>query len=182
MSDRTSAPGPSVVVIDGNPQPSSRTASVGRRLGERLAELVAGGSPDQAGRVELVSLSELGPGLLQWGDESVARAKALVLSATIVVVATPTYKATYTGLLKLFLDQFGAGELAHVRAVVPLMTGGGPGHSLAVDVHLRPVLVEIGARVPTAGLYVWGEQIDEPDEVLEAWLATETEVVRRQLG
>ena len=177
MSDQTREPVSSVVVIDGNPQPASRTATVGRLLGERLAESIDA----ETGRVEVVALGELGPALLQWGDESVARAKAQVLSATVVVVATPTYKATYTGLLKLFLDQFSAGELVDVRAVVPLMTGGGPGHSLAVDVHLRPVLVEIGARVPTKGLYVWGDQIDAPDEVLAAWLATEAEVVRRQL-
>ena len=173
----TSATEASVVVIDGNPQPASRTATVGRLLGERLAALVGA----EADQVDVVSLSELGPALLRWGDESVAGAKAQVLGATVVVVATPTYKATYTGLLKLFLDQFDAGELGDVRAVVPLMTGGGPGHSLAVDVHLRPVLVEIGARIPTKGLYVWGDQIDAPDEVLDAWLATEADVVRRQL-
>ncbi len=174
----TSASRATVVVIDGNPQSASRTATVGRLLGERLAALVGA----EAGRVEVVTLGELGPALLQWGDESVARAKAQVLAATVVVVATPTYKATYTGLLKLFLDQFDAGELGDVRAVVPLMTGGGPGHSLAVDVHLRPVLVEIGARIPTKGLYVWGDQIDAPDGVLDAWFASEAEVVRRQLG
>ncbi len=177
MTDPTPSTDAAIVVIDGNPQPGSRTAGVGRLLGERLAALIG---LDPAG-VEVLALSELGPGLLRWGDDSVALAKRLVLSATCVVVATPTYKATYTGLLKLFLDQFDAGELAAVRAVVPLMTGGGPGHSLAVDVHLRPVLVEIGARMPTAGLYVWGDQIDAPDDVLDAWLATEAEVVRRQL-
>jgi len=142
----TSATEASVVVIDGNPQPASRTATVGRLLGERLAALVG----VEADQVDVVSLSGLGPALLRWGDESVAGAKAQVLGATVVVVATPTYKATYTGLLKLFLDRFDAG-------------------------------VEIGARIPTKGLYVWGDQIDAPDAVLDAWLATEADVVRRQL-
>ena len=174
---RSPPPDSSVVVIDGNPQPGSRTATVGRLLGERLAGLAG----IDADRVEVIAVSSLGSGLLGWGDESVARAKQLVLGATLVVVATPTYKATYTGLLKLFLDQFAAGELVDVRAVVPLMTGAAPGHSLAVDVHLRPVLVEIGARIPTAGLYIWGDQIDEPDAVLDAWIDTEAEVIRRQL-
>ena len=164
-----------VVVVDGNPQPGSRTARIGRLVGERLAELAGGAA------VELVELSDLGPSLLQWGDESVQQARALVGSATLVVVASPTYKAAYTGLLKLFLDQFDSGELRDVRAVVPLMTGGGPAHALAVEVHLRPVLVEIGARVPTAGLYVWGDQIDAPDATLERWFGTEADVIRRQL-
>ena len=173
----TGAPSRSVVVIDGNPQPASRTATVGRLLGERLADL----AELDASEVEVIGLSSLGPGLLEWGDESVEHAKRRVLGATLVVVATPTYKATFTGLLKLFLDRFAAGELVDVRAVVPLMTGAAPGHSLAVDVHLRPVLIEIGARIPTTGLYVWGDQIDQPDEVLDAWLDTEAEVIRRQL-
>ena len=43
------------------------------------------------------------------------------------------------------------GPLRHGLAgavAVPVMTGGWPGHLLAVEVHLRPVLVELGATVP----------------------------------
>lgn len=163
-------------MIDGNPQPASRTARIAGLVARRLADEIG------AADVEVVELSELGPALLQWGDESVERATSLVRSATVVVVASPTYKASYTGLLKLFLDQFASGALRDVRAVVPLMTGGGLAHSLAVDVQLRPVLVEIGARLLTAGLYVWGDHIDAPDALLDPWFATEVDVVRRQLG
>ncbi len=167
---------PSVVVVVGNPTAASRTASVATRLGERLAELVG------VDAVTTIDLAALGPALLQWGDASVAEARTAVREATVVVVATPTYKASFTGLLKLFLDQFEHGELRDVAAVVPLMTGGGPGHALAVEVHLRPVLVEIGARVPTAGLYVWGDQVDDPAAPLDEWWATESAVVARAVG
>ena len=45
-----------------------------------------------------------------------AEAKRQVLDAgELLVIATPTYKGTYTGLLKLFLDQFGASGLAGSR-------------------------------------------------------------------
>ena len=163
----------SVVVVVGNPQAASRTAAVAGRLGQRLADLVG------AGDAQLIDLAALGPALLQWGDSGVAEAKAAVRAATVVVVASPTYKAAYTGLLKLFLDQFEHGELRSVPAVVAMMTGGGPTHALAVEVHLRPVLVEIGARIPSAGLYVWGEQVDDPSAAIEAWWATEADVVVR---
>ncbi|UDY35122.1 NAD(P)H-dependent oxidoreductase [Dermatobacter hominis] len=166
----------SVVVVVGNPQAASRTATVAGRLGQRLADLV------DAGDAHVIDLAVLGPALLQWGDPTVAEAKAAVRAATVVVVASPTYKAAYTGLLKLFLDQFEHGELRSVPAVVPLMTGGGPTHALAVEVHLRPVLVEIGARVPSAGLYVWGEQVDDPSAAIEAWWSTEADVVARAVG
>jgi FMN reductase len=41
----------------------------------------------------------------------------------------------------------------------------------AVEVHLRPLLVEIGATVPTRGLFVLEEQLDHLDDVLDAWAA-----------
>ena len=52
-----------------------------------------------------------------------------------------------------FLDRYGNNGLAGTVAV-PVMTGGWPGHLLAVEVHLRPVLVELGATVPARGLFV----------------------------
>jgi FMN reductase len=66
-------------------------------------------------------------------------------------VASPTYKATYPGLLKSFLDWFSTTGLAGVT-VVPVMVGAAAQHALAVKTHLRPLLVELGATVPTRGL------------------------------
>jgi len=77
-----------------------------------------------------------------------------VADSELVVFASPTFKATYTGLLKLFLEQFEGGTgLAGVVAV-PLMLGAGPTHALAPDLLLKPVLVEIGATTPLPGLYL----------------------------
>ena len=81
----------------------------------------------------------------------------------------------------MFLDQFGHDELAG-RPTVALMTGGSPGHSLAVDVHLTPVLVEIGASVCARGLYVQGPEIDEPEPTLDAWFAVATGPLARALA
>ena len=83
------------------------------------------------------------------------------------MVASPTYKATYTGLLKLFLDQIGADELAGV-VTVPVMVGAGAAHALAVETHLRPVLVELGATMPTRGLYLQEADLAELTPVLDA--------------
>ena len=54
---------------------------------------------------------------------------------------------------KAFLDRYGSNGLAGTVAV-PVMTGGWPDHLLAVEVHLPPVLVELGATIPARGLYV----------------------------
>ena len=102
------------VVVVGNPKPASRT----RQAGELVAERLTGSPPDT-----VIELAELGAALLGWGDPAVDAAKQAVAGADLVIFASPTYKATYTGLLKLFLDQFGAGEL-HGTTAVALMLGG----------------------------------------------------------
>src|ERR1700712_5715754 len=126
------------VVVVGNPKPNSRT----RAGAELVAEKLTGTDPEH-----VIDVVDLGAGLLGWGDPKVAEAKEIVKSAKSLVVASPTYKATYTGLLKLFLDQFGAGSLGGAIAI-PLMLGAGPAHALAPELSLKPVLVEIGASTP----------------------------------
>src|ERR1700712_5208771 len=150
----------STIALVGNPKPASRTRAAAELVVERLS-----GAP--ADRV--IDVVALGAGLLGWGDPAVEDAVAAVRAAEVAVVASPTYKATYTGLLKLFLDHIGTGDLAGVVAV-PLMLGGGPTHALAPELLLKPVLVELGATAPTRGLYLLDTSWDDPD-ALTAWLA-----------
>ena len=171
------ADGAPIVVVVGNPQSGSRTQHVAELVAHRLAALATGDPP----AIEVIDLAPDGPALLAWGDPTVAARKATVLGARALVIASPTYKAAYTGLLKLFLDQFGHDELAG-RPTIALMTGGSPGHSLAVDVHLAPVLVEIGASLPARGLYVQGPEIDDPDATLDAWFAVASPALARALA
>jgi FMN reductase len=50
--------------------------------------------------------------------------------------------------------------------------GAAPQHALAVEVHLRPLLVEIGATVPTRGLFVLEQELDALDATVTTWLET----------
>ncbi|OLT10411.1 NADPH-dependent FMN reductase [Pseudonocardia sp. CNS-139] len=131
-------------VVVGNPKPQSRTLAAG----VLVAETVTGAPPDH-----VFDLVELGAGLLGWGDPAVTAAVETVAGCDVVVVASPTFKATYTGLLKLFLDQVPTAGLAGVVAL-PVMLGAGPGHQLAPELLLKPVLVELGATCPAPGLYL----------------------------
>src|ERR1700712_370745 len=149
----------STIALVGNPKPASRTRAAAELVVERLS-----GAP--ADRV--IDVIDLGAGLLTWGDPAVEEAVAAVRAAEVVVVASPTYKATYTGLLKLFLDQIGTGDLAGVVAV-PMMLGGGPTHALAPELLLKPVLVELGATAATRGLYLIDKVWDDPLPI-DAWL------------
>ncbi|MGN6407953.1 MAG: NADPH-dependent FMN reductase [Curtobacterium sp.] len=154
-------------VVAGNPKPGSHTLEAATILAERLT----GSAPDH-----VVDVITLGPGILGWGDQSVQAAVATVAASDLVVVASPTFKATYTGVLKLFLDQFATADgLAGVTAV-PLMLGAGPAHHMAPEVFLKPVLVELGATVPVQGLYLNDKQYTDESST-EGWLARWRDVV-----
>jgi FMN reductase len=147
------------VAVIGNPRIGSRT----RRAAELVTERLTDAPP-----TTVIELSELGPALLGWGDPAVAASRERVLAADLLVVASPVFKASFTGLLKLFLDQFDAGELG-AKPTVALMLGGSPAHTLVGEVHLKPVLNEIGASCPTPALYLVDSEWDS-SPALEAWL------------
>jgi FMN reductase len=154
-----------VGVVVGNPKARSRTLEVATRVAEAAARAT---DLDSAERIT-VDLADLGPQLFDWGSSEVRAAVEVVRHCTLAVVASPTYKATYTGLLKSFLDWFSTTDLLGVT-VIPVMVGAGRDHALAVEVHLRPVLVELGATLPTRGLYVTEDQLDALDDVVGAWM------------
>jgi FMN reductase len=158
---------PQVVALVGNPRPHSRTHGVARALAGAIAR--AAGAP----HIEEVDLAALGPRVLEPAAHAVTEAVARVVAADVLVVASPTYKATYTGLLKAFLDRVPSGGLAGVAAV-PVLLGGVPDHRLAVDVHLTPLLLELGATVPARGLFVHEDALDGFGEAAIAWAAAHT--------
>jgi FMN reductase len=84
-------------------------------------------------------------------------------------------------MLKAFLDRYGSNGLAGTLAV-PVMTGGWAGHLLAVEVHLRPVLVELGATVPARGLYVTEPELADVDAAVARWAATAVPLIRGMLA
>jgi FMN reductase len=171
---------PSVVAVSGNPRAGSRTLAAARAAAERLAALTSG-DPTAAGAVEVVDLATLAGELLAPAHPAADAALARVAAADVAVVATPVYKASYTGLLKAFLDLYGADGLAGVVAV-PLVVSGSPAHALAGEVHLRPVLVELGAVVPARSLTLTEAQLADLDPALDAWLARAAAPLRRALG
>jgi FMN reductase len=156
---------PDVGVVVGNPKPASRTLAAARAVASAAA-LAAG--LDGSDMVE-VDLAELGPRLFDWSASDVRDAVDRIAATRLVIVASPTYKASYTGLLKSFLDWYPTTGLSGVTAV-PVMVGAGPAHALAVEVHLRPLLIEIGATVPTRGLYVTEDRLDDLAPVIDDWL------------
>jgi len=137
----------SIVAISGSPSAGSRSARLLRHALERLS--------DEVPRHE-ITVRDLPPAALLRGDvddPAIRRAIAQLASAPLVLVATPIYKAAYSGLLKAFLDLLPEDAL-RLKSVLPLGTGGSPAHLLALEYALKPVLGALGARHVLDPVYV----------------------------
>ena len=145
----------------GNPRAGSKTLAATRALVETLAEAVGGTA------LPVVDLADFGGRVLDYSDGGVAALRAELATVNLLVVATPVYKGSYTGLLKAFLDRYPANGLRGVVAI-PVMTGADLGHSMGPDVNLAPLLTELGASVPVRGLYFVTGDMDKVDEVVGA--------------
>jgi FMN reductase len=147
-----------VTVVVGNPKPQSRTRTVAEAL---VPALLRAGSYD----VEVIDLADYATELFDWTSERVKAVTTAVAGSDLVIVATPTYKASYTGLLKAFLDRYGTDGLSGVVAI-PVFTGGDLTHSLAPQTTLLPLLAELGAVVPGRGLYFVIDDLPRLDEFI----------------
>ena len=155
-----------IAVVTGNPKPASRTHSVALAAADALAKALPAAEIGP-----IVDLADHAPRLFDWSDAELTALTAEVAAADVAIFASPTYKATYTGLLKAFVDRYGNNGLAGLTAI-PVMTGGWPGHLLAVEVHFRPLLVELGATVPARGLYVTEPELADLDTAVGNWSDT----------
>ncbi|MGO1435274.1 MAG: NADPH-dependent FMN reductase [Canibacter sp.] len=156
-----------VAVVVGNPKPQSRTREVAELLGQGIAEVVG------ATRTPTIELVDFASSLFRWPAEDIDEALAAVANADIAVFATPTYKASYSGLLKSFLDRYDNKGLSTVTAV-GLFTQAAPQHTLAAEFTLRPLLVELGASVPTKSLVFPSNEHERRNEIVSRWLSTQS--------
>ena len=142
-----------VLLVAGSPSEHSRSAALLDAVQQRLQF--------RGVDVERLQIRDLSPQALLLADTShptVANAVAQVARARAIVVATPVYKAAYSGVLKVFLDLL-AQNAFKGKHVLPLATGGSANHMLALDYALRPVLQSLGANHILAGIYATDAQV-----------------------
>jgi FMN reductase len=152
----------SAQVLVGNPRPRSRTLTVACEV----FAAVTGGPPDATGVIDLADHTR---SLWEDHSDSLDGLVESVCGSGLLVVASPTYKATFTGLLKAFLDRLPSDGLRGCLAI-PVMTMESPRHSLAVDLGLTPLLVELGAAVPRRGLAFLMPDLPQLASVIETWV------------
>ena len=146
-----------VVGIQGSPSSVSRSSTLLALAQSRLQSV--------ASSVHTVVVRDLPAQALlraQFDDALIRQALAEVEQAQVVLVATPIYKAAYSGVLKAFLDLLPQDALRG-KTVLPLATGGSLAHLLALDYALKPVLSALGARDILDPVFATDAQIPKHD-------------------
>jgi len=115
-------------------------------------------------------------------DRLLERAFDLVCGPGLLMVASPTFKGAYSGLLKVFADQVPREGLGPGVVAVPLMTAGWESHQTGPEAALRSLLAELGAPVPAPGLTVLEAEFADLDAVLGPWAARTVPVVAALLA
>jgi FMN reductase len=139
-----------LVAVSGGLQRPSKSAA----LAEHLLDLIADELPCEQ---RLVELGQLAPRLAGavWRThlpDTVERELAAVEQADVLVVATPVFRGSYTGLFKHFFDFIHQDALVD-KPVLLAATGGSERHALVIDHQLRPLFSFFQARTLPLGVY-----------------------------
>jgi FMN reductase len=156
-----------LVGVCGNVHRPSRTRT--------LVEAVAGKAASRYGvEVQVVDLldamPELGAALMR--RDAAGKAAAVleaIEGADVLVVGSPIYKASYTGLFKHLFDLVTPETLAG-KPVVLTATGGSDHHALVIEHQLRPLFGFFTAQSIGTGIYGSDRDFTEGKPASEAIL------------
>ncbi|WP_028549435.1 NADPH-dependent FMN reductase [Paenibacillus sp. UNC451MF] len=147
-----------IVVISGSPSVSSRLNGVLQTI---QSQLLAEGL-----ELSWIDVRNLPPEDLiytNFKSPAIIEANERIAEAHAVVVATPIYKASYTGVIKTFLDLIPQKGLEG-KVILPVAIGGTIAHLLALDYALKPVLAALGARIQLPGVYALDTQVQRNED------------------
>ena len=169
---------PRLVAVSGGLQRPSKAAALAEHLMDLIAEEVLC-------EQRLVELGQLAPQLAgaTWRShlpETVERELAAVEQADILVVATPVYRGSYTGLFKHFFDFIDQDALID-KPVLLAATGGSERHALMIDHQLRPLFSFFQARTLPLGVYATDKDFTDYRLQDEALIQRATLAVQRAL-
>lgn len=146
-----------ILAISASPAEASRT----ERLTDYVLQAVGEGLIKKHLHLRTLPADSLVKAKVEHPD--IAEALKMVDEASLVVIATPTYKASYSGLLKIFLDvlpQYGL----RGKSVLPIAVGGTMAHMQMLDLCLRPVLQSMWPRHIGQGCFLLSQDIAFDDD------------------
>ena len=151
-------PNISIVAVSGSLHSPSKTTVLVREILEGFANALRSGAGDDLEvETHLIELSEIGrefSGALSRHDLNPIAEDALrrIESATLLIVASPVYRASFTGLFKHVFDFVGQYALID-KPVLLAATGGSDRHALIIEHQFRPLFSFFQAITLPIGVY-----------------------------
>ncbi len=145
-----------IVIVSGSPSVISRTDLVLRYVQRRLER--EGFSTSYVSVLDIPAEDLL---YARFNSPEVVKITQNILNADGIIIGSPVYKASYTGVLKALLDLLPEGAFKN-KPVFPLMVGGSKSHLLAIDYALRPVIANLKGK-STQGVYLLDSVIDKSE-------------------
>lgn len=146
-----------VVAVSGSLHEPSKTTALLRAIADAVAERI---DVD----VRIIELTEIGPGLagaLRRDDlpPAVEAQLQAIEEADLLIVGSPVYRASFTGLFKHLFDFIGQYALVG-KPVLLAATGGGERHALILEHQLRPLFAFFQALTLPLGVYASNTDFD----------------------
>ncbi|PAF39076.1 FMN reductase (NADPH) [Terribacillus saccharophilus] len=143
-----------IIILSGSPSKHSRS---------KLAANYAGKLAEEKGfTVKEISVTDFAPEDLvyaRFNSPAIVAAGQAVSNAKGLIIASPVYKAAYSGVLKSLLDLLPQDAFKNTT-VLPIMTGGSPAHLLAIDYTLKPLIANLKGE-SLQGVYLCDHHINK---------------------
>jgi len=147
-----------IVIISGSPNAGSRLNGMLKHIEQQLAKQNL-----SADTISVVSLPAEDLVQANFTSEAILTANKKVEEAAAVIIASPVYKASYTGVLKAYIDLLPQkGFLGKI--ITPIFIGGSMAHLLSIDYSLKPVLASMGAKHYTGSVYAVDSMINRTQD------------------
>jgi FMN reductase len=140
--------GGNIVIISGSPTHPSRSFSIAFYAKELLTK--------QEYQVEHINVRDLPPEDLIYANfksPAINHALTKVDQAQAVIVISPVYKASYTGVLKTFFDLIPEKGLSE-KLILPIVSGGSIAHLLSLEYAFKPLFSILNSEEILTGVYL----------------------------
>ena len=157
-----------IATVVGTPRPASPAHVLARAVADRVGKRIRSRS---GAKVEVTSIDLAETATASAGAVPKIPAEDIeeVERADLVVVASPIRRGAYTWLLKLFADALPSRALRG-KIAIPVMVASAPRHALTAEMHLRPLLIELGASCPTPAVFALERSLSDCDALVGEWL------------
>lgn len=147
-----------IVIISGSPTDNSRLFALTDHVTNQLEV--------EGHEVKHINVSELPADALvraNFRNSEIIAANELVAQADAIIIASPVYKAAYTGILKAYLDLLPQKGFEN-KITLPLFIGGTLAHLLAIEYSLKPLVHILGGYTILPGVFAIDEWVDRLEE------------------